>query len=125
MDAPHRHSGRDDQGRPLTVSRVRRQAWMVSSLWWLAAAAGYGLFARSRPGPQPGCEADGCWNEQLLLFLLGIFIGLPTVLVGMILCAIIIGFRAKRAKSGIRLGTFVAWAGIGVVLVSLRLLTLR
>ena len=34
----------------------------------------------------------------------------------MTVCAIAIGFRAKSARSGAFLGTWVAWLGIGFVL---------
>ena len=97
---------------------------MVSSLWWLVAATGYLVFALTRPGPAPNCEADGCWSEQGLLLLVGIFLGLPVMLIGMTVCAVTVGFLAKRAKSAVILGTGVAWAGISIVLVTFHLLGL-
>jgi hypothetical protein len=100
---------------PGSIASVRGRAWMVASLWWLIAAAVYWTFALSRPGPRPDCEGDGCWNEQGALLLLGIFLGLPVMLIGMAACAVVIGVRARRWRSGMLLGTCVAWAGIRVV----------
>jgi len=110
--APPRHRRTPEP----TLAQIRGRARLVSSLWWLAAATGFVVYAYSRPGPAPGCEGDGCWSDQGLLLLLGFVLGLPATLIGMTVCAIAIGFRAKSARSGAFLGTWVAWLGIGFVL---------
>jgi hypothetical protein len=98
-----------------TIAQVRSQARLVSSLWWLAAAVGFVLYAYSRPGPAPGCSGDGCWSDRGVLLLIGFVLGLPVTLIGMTVCAIVIGFRARSARSGVLLGTWVAWLGLGLV----------
>jgi hypothetical protein len=100
------------------VTRVRRQAWLASTSWWLLLAGAYVLFTKSRPGPPPGCDGVGCLNEQGILLLLGLFVGLPVMIIGMVLSAVVVGFRARHASSGPALGTRVALATmIGIALV--------
>ena len=103
-----------------TVHQVRSRAWVVSSLWWLAAAAGYLLFALA----QPGCTTDGCLSPRAFLLGLGLISGLPALAVGMALSAIVVATRAKPSRSGGVLGTWAAWCVLGAML-TLPVLTLR
>jgi hypothetical protein len=118
--APPRHR----RAAAPTIAQVRGRARLVSSLWWLAAAVGFVVYAYSRPGPAPGCQGDGCWSQQGLLLLLGFVLGLPVTLIGMTICAVVIGFRARSARSGALLGSWVAWVGIGLVVALSRTLTI-
>ncbi|MEU4561793.1 hypothetical protein AB0F72_25705 [Actinoplanes sp. NPDC023936] len=110
-----RPDGDDGVARP-AAGEVRSRALLVSAGWWLAAAAVYLVVAFSAEGAPPGCRGVQCLNTQGLLLVMGMFVGLPVMLVGMALSTAVIVVRSRSARSGLVLGTQATGAAIGVVL---------
>jgi hypothetical protein len=95
-----------------TASEVRRRALVVSAAWWLGFEAAALLYASTRSGPPAACAGGDCLSERGVLQMVALVIGLPVMLIGMTLSAVVIGFATRRGGSGAWLGTWASWAWI-------------
>lgn len=84
--------------------------------WWTIAIAAYVGFVLSVPrAVSAGCHGWDCIGERGAWWILGMVLGLPTLLLGLLIDSILVTYFQEDAHSGAALGTMVAWSTFGVL----------